>query len=70
MLPELGQVLLVLALLVALLQSVLPLAGAQRGNAAWMAVARPAASVRRAKRGDASWFACPTTSWMTSGSGV
>ncbi|HET6397872.1 MAG TPA: heme lyase CcmF/NrfE family subunit [Pseudoxanthomonas sp.] len=43
MLPELGQVLLVLALLVALLQSVLPLAGAQRGNAAWMAVARPAA---------------------------
>ncbi|KAF1687573.1 c-type cytochrome biogenesis protein CcmF [Pseudoxanthomonas broegbernensis] len=43
MLPELGQVLLALALLVSLLQSVLPLAGAQRGNAAWMAVARPAA---------------------------
>jgi c-type cytochrome biogenesis protein CcmF len=42
MLPELGQVLLVLALLVALLQAVLPIAGAQRGNAAWMAVARPA----------------------------
>ncbi len=42
MLPELGQILLVLALLVAILQSVLPLAGAQRGNAAWMAVARPA----------------------------
>nr|WP_221301366.1 heme lyase CcmF/NrfE family subunit [Pseudoxanthomonas broegbernensis] len=41
--PELGQVLLALALLVSLLQSVLPLAGAQRGNAAWMAVARPAA---------------------------
>ncbi len=43
MLPELGQVLLALALLVALLQALLPLAGAQRGNAAWMAVARPAA---------------------------
>ncbi|MBO9717096.1 MAG: heme lyase CcmF/NrfE family subunit [Pseudoxanthomonas sp.] len=43
MLPELGQVLLALALLVALLQGTLPLAGAQRGNAAWMAVARPAA---------------------------
>jgi len=42
-LPELGQVLLALAFLVSLLQSVLPLAGAQRGNAAWMAVARPAA---------------------------
>ena len=43
MLPELGQVLLVLALLVAALQAVLPLAGAQRSNVAWMAVARPAA---------------------------
>ncbi|WP_434031121.1 heme lyase CcmF/NrfE family subunit [[Pseudomonas] boreopolis] len=43
MLPELGNILLILALLVALLQAVLPLAGAQRGNAAWMAVARPAA---------------------------
>ncbi|WP_066096225.1 heme lyase CcmF/NrfE family subunit [Xanthomonas massiliensis] len=43
MLPELGQLLLVLALLVALAQAVLPLAGAQRGDAAWMAVARPAA---------------------------
>jgi len=43
MLPELGQLALVLALLVAALQSALPLAGAQRGVAAWMAVARPAA---------------------------
>ncbi|GAB2492110.1 heme lyase CcmF/NrfE family subunit [Pseudoxanthomonas sangjuensis] len=43
MLPELGQVALILALLVALLQAVLPLAGAQRGRPAWMAVARPAA---------------------------
>jgi len=48
MLPELGQILLILALLVALLQAVLPLAGAQRGHAAWMAVARPAAYVQLA----------------------
>ncbi|WP_141453227.1 heme lyase CcmF/NrfE family subunit [Pseudoxanthomonas sp. z9] len=43
MLPELGQVTLILALLVSLLQAILPLAGAHRGKAAWMAVARPAA---------------------------
>nr|WP_298134251.1 heme lyase CcmF/NrfE family subunit [uncultured Pseudoxanthomonas sp.] len=43
MLPELGQIALILALLVAILQSVLPLAGAQRNKTAWMAVARPAA---------------------------
>ncbi len=43
MLPEIGQVALVLALLVAAVQAVMPLAGAQRGIHAWMAVARPAA---------------------------
>lgn len=43
MLPELGQVLLVSALLAALLQAVLPLWGAQRGRSTWMAVAVPAA---------------------------
>ncbi|KAB7630423.1 heme lyase CcmF/NrfE family subunit [Stenotrophomonas rhizophila] len=43
MLPELGQILLVTALLMAVLQTVLPLWGAHRGRAAWMAVARPAA---------------------------
>ena len=43
MLPELGQILLVTALVVAVLQAVLPLWGAQRGYAAWIAVARPAA---------------------------
>ena len=43
MLPELGQIALILALLVAVLQAVLPLAGAQRGKSAWMALARPAA---------------------------
>ena len=43
MFPELGQLALVCALLVAAVQGVLPLAGAQRGRVAWMAVARPAA---------------------------
>ena len=43
MLPELGQIALILALLVAILQAVLPLAGAHRGKAAWMDIARPAA---------------------------
>jgi cytochrome c-type biogenesis protein CcmF len=43
MLGELGHFALVLALLVVLLQAALPLLGAQRGNATWMAVARPAA---------------------------
>ena len=43
MIPELGQFALVLALCLALVQSALPIAGAARGNAAWMAVARPAA---------------------------
>ncbi len=43
MLPELGQILLVTALLMAVLQAVLLLWGAQRGRATWMAVARPAA---------------------------
>jgi cytochrome c-type biogenesis protein CcmF len=43
MLGELGHFALVLALLVVLLQAALPLVGAQRGNAAWMSVARPAA---------------------------
>jgi len=42
-LPELGQMALILALLIAGLQAVLPLAGAQRGKAGWMAIARPAA---------------------------
>ena len=40
MLPELGQVALIVALLLALVQGVLPLVGAQRGDTAWMAVAR------------------------------
>ncbi|EIM01234.1 c-type cytochrome biogenesis protein CcmF [Rhodanobacter thiooxydans] len=44
MTPELGQLALILALLLALAQSILPLLGAWRGNHALMAVARPAAA--------------------------
>ncbi|MDQ7994787.1 MAG: heme lyase CcmF/NrfE family subunit [Luteibacter sp.] len=44
MIPELGQFALVLALLLALVQGVLPILGAWRGNTALMAVARPAAA--------------------------
>ena len=43
MLPELGQLALILSLLLAIVQSVLPLAGAHRGNARWIATARPLA---------------------------
>ncbi len=42
MIPELGQFALILALLLACVQCVLPIVGASRGNAALMAVARPA----------------------------
>jgi cytochrome c-type biogenesis protein CcmF len=42
-LPELGLVALILALLLAVLLGTLPLVGAQRGNDAWMATARPLA---------------------------
>ena len=44
MLPELGQFALILALLLALAQCVLPLLGAWRGNAALIATARPVAT--------------------------
>ncbi len=43
MIYELGHLALILALAMALTQSVLPLIGAQTGNAAWMALARPSA---------------------------
>jgi len=43
MIPELGQFALIVALCIALAQAILPLAGAARGNVAWMHVARPAA---------------------------
>ena len=43
MIYELGHVALILALAMALAQSVLPLAGAHTGNQAWIALARPSA---------------------------
>jgi cytochrome c-type biogenesis protein CcmF len=46
MIPELGQFALALALIVALAQCIVPLAGAARGNAAWIALARPAAQTQ------------------------
>jgi len=46
MIPELGNAALALALCMALIQAVLPLWGAARGEAAWMAVARPAANAQ------------------------
>ena len=47
-LPELGQIALILALLVAALQALLPLLGAQRGIAPLMELARPAAFLQLA----------------------
>ncbi|HRJ62226.1 MAG TPA: heme lyase CcmF/NrfE family subunit, partial [Azospirillaceae bacterium] len=46
MIPEIGHYALVLALFVALAQAVVPLAGAATRNAAWIAVAEPAAYVQ------------------------
>ena len=43
MIPELGQLALSLALVVALIQTAFPLAGAAKANLAWMSLARPAA---------------------------
>ena len=46
MIPELGQLALSLALAIALVQAVFPIAGAAKGNLAWMGVARPAAQAQ------------------------
>jgi cytochrome c-type biogenesis protein CcmF len=46
MIPELGQIALLIALAVALIQGTLPIAGAARGNVQWMALARPAAQAQ------------------------
>ena len=43
MIAELGSFSLMVALAVALVQGILPIVGAARGNAAWMGLARPAA---------------------------
>ena len=44
MIPEIGNFSLMLALSLALIQGILPIAGAFRGNQRWMALARPAAA--------------------------
>ena len=44
--PEIGQFALILALLMAATQTALPIAGAARGNAAWMALASTAAQAQ------------------------
>ncbi len=46
MIPELGHFALIVALLIAVVQAALPLAGAARDNIAWMSVARPAAQAQ------------------------
>jgi len=43
MIAELGHFALILALIASLVQGSVPMIGAQRGDAAWMDVARPAA---------------------------
>ena len=63
MIPELGQILLALALAVALVQGVLPLIGAQRGIASWVALAKPAANLQTVLL--ASAFALLTYSYLT-----
>ena len=64
MIIELGHFALVLALLVATVQSVVPLAGAARGYAGWMGVAAPAALVQVAAVGFA--FLALTHAYVTS----
>ena len=46
MTPELGHFALIIAFVVSIVQGVLPLIGAQRGNAQWTALARPAAQTQ------------------------
>jgi cytochrome c-type biogenesis protein CcmF len=43
MIPELGHLALIIALCLALIQGIVPIAGAARGNAVWCAAARPLA---------------------------
>ncbi len=64
MIVESGHFALVLALFVAVVQATVPLIGAQRGDAAWMAVARPAALAQVFLVAVA--FACLTYAYVTS----
>jgi cytochrome c-type biogenesis protein CcmF len=62
MIPELGQVALLIALAVALILGTLPIIGAARGRADWMALARPAARAHGLLVGVA--FACLVSSFV------
>ncbi|PKO83389.1 MAG: c-type cytochrome biogenesis protein CcmF [Betaproteobacteria bacterium HGW-Betaproteobacteria-11] len=64
MIPELGQLALILAFAVALIQASLPLIGAQRRQAAWIALARPAAQTQFLLVAFA--FACLARSFLVS----
>jgi cytochrome c-type biogenesis protein CcmF len=63
LLPELGQYALLLAFVIALVQATLPMVGAQRGIAAWMDLARPAAYAQLACVGVA--FIALTVAFVT-----
>ena len=62
MIPELGQLALILALAVGLVQGSLPIIGAARGRTDWMALARPAAQTQFLLVGMA--FICLTVSFV------
>ena len=62
MIPELGQIALLLALAVALIQGTIPMIGAARGRADWMSIARPAAQTHFLLVGIA--FACLASSFV------
>ncbi|HSW06065.1 MAG TPA: c-type cytochrome biogenesis protein CcmF, partial [Aquabacterium sp.] len=62
MIPELGQLLLIMALAAALTQGVLPLLGAHRGRADWMALGGPLAWLQFALVAGA--FACLAASFV------
>ena len=63
MIPELGQLALLLALGVSLVQGSLPIIGAARGRHDWMALARPAAQTQFLLVGLA--FVCLTVSFIS-----
>ena len=63
MIPEIGQFALILALAMAITQSVLPLIGAGNGNRAWIALARPSARAQFLFL--AVSYACLTWAFMT-----
>ena len=46
MITELGHFALILAFMVAIFQTIVPLVGAHRGNVGWMSVAEPAATTQ------------------------